>query len=99
MTQLPNLLKLLDAGCEDQAIDLLNKGVHLVGAVGPRSAKVALEASKKLFNGDLRATIEFMNNRHPWVGGVTVMERAEQSDEDVDFLIDMIGAIEAGVYI
>jgi hypothetical protein len=32
------------------------------------------------------------------LGGLTVMDRAERSDEDVDFVIEIIGAIEAGVY-
>lgn len=99
MTQPPNLLMLIEAKREDEAVALLGEGVHLVGAVGSRSAKVALEAASRLFGGDLIGTIRFMNHRHPWLGGQTVMERAEQSDEDVDFVIDMIRAIEAGVYI
>lgn len=95
----PNLLKLIEAGEEAEAVSLLKEGVRLVGAVGPRSAKVALEATKRLFDGDFMATIDFMNYQHPWLAGQTVMERAEQSDEDVDFVLDMIGAIEWGVYI
>ena len=40
-----------------------------------------------------------MNKPHPWLEGQTPLERAEQSDEGLEFVIDMIGAIEAGVYI
>lgn len=99
MTEQPNLRKLIEAGQEIEAAALLKEGVHLVGAVGPRSTRVALEATERLFDGDFMGTIRFMNHRHPWLGGQTVMERAEQSDEDVEFLLDMIGAIEAGVCI
>lgn len=95
----PNLLRLIEADHEHEAIALLEEGVQLVGAVGPRSIGVALEATKRLFGGNLMSTIKFMNYRHPWLLGQTVMERAEQSDEDAKFVIDMIGAIEAGVYI
>ena len=98
MMEHPNILELISAGREEEAVSLLKEGAHLVGAIGPRSAKVALEAAKLLFNGDLLSTMNFMNYQHPWLGGLTVMERAEQSDEDVDFVIDMIGAIQAGVY-
>jgi hypothetical protein len=99
MTEQPNLLKLIEAGQEIEVIALLKEGVHLVGAVGSRSARIAIEATERLFDGDFMGTIRFMNHRHPWLAGQTVMERAEQSDEDVQFLLDMIGAIEAGVYI
>lgn len=99
MTEQPNLLKLIAAGREMEATALLKAGVHLVGAVGLRSTRVARAATERLFDGDFMGTIHFMNHRHPWLAGQTVMERAEQSDEDVDFLLDMIGAIEAGVYI
>ena len=40
-----------------------------------------------------------MNKSHPWLDGQTPLERAEQSDEGLEFVIDMIGAIEGGVYI
>lgn len=99
MTEGPNILDLLEAGREDAAVALLLEGVHLVGAIGPRSVRAAIEASRRLFGGDLMETICFMHNRHPWLLGQTVMERAEQSEEDVAFIINMIGAIEAGVYV
>lgn len=65
MTKCPSILELVNAGREEEAVSLLKEGVHLVGAIGPRSAKVALEASKKLCIGDLMGAIEFMNYRHP----------------------------------
>ena len=40
-----------------------------------------------------------MNQIHPWLDGQTPLERAEQSDNGLEFVIDMIGAIEAGVFI
>lgn len=83
----------------DEAIALLKRGVHLVAATGPRSSEVAIEAARRLYAGDLLATVWFMNRRHPWLGGQTPIERAEQSDEGLAFVIDMIGAIEGGVYV
>ncbi|MBO9516454.1 MAG: DUF2384 domain-containing protein [Porphyrobacter sp.] len=98
-TEPPNLQHLIESGRQDQAIAVLKHGIRRVGAVGPRSAQAALKASVRLFAGDLEATIAFMNYRHPWLTGSTVMERAEQSDEGLEFVIDMIGAIEAGVHV
>ena len=49
--------------------------------------------------GDLLSTILFMHKIHPWLEGQTPLERAEQSDEGLAYVIDMIGAIEAGVHI
>ncbi|MXO64549.1 DUF2384 domain-containing protein [Altererythrobacter endophyticus] len=40
-----------------------------------------------------------MNRRHYWLGGETPIERAEQSEEGLAFILDMIGAIDAGVYL
>ena len=73
--------------------------MHLVGATGQRSRRAALEAATRIYAGDLLSTIFFMNKIHPWLDGQTPLERAEQSEEGLEFVIDMIGAIEAGVYI
>ncbi len=83
----------------EDAVALLKDGIHLVAATGPRSTKAAIETAKQLYAGDLEATVWFMNRRHPWLGGQTPIERAEQSDEGLEFVIDLIRAIEAGVYI
>ena len=92
-------MALIEAGRSSDAAALLCEGVHLLGATGERSSRAALEAARRLFAGDLLSTIFFMNKIHPWLGGQTPLERAEQSEEGLEFVIDMIGAIEAGVYI
>lgn len=94
-----NLLELLGPSRNEHAASLLIDGIHLVGAAGERSVSVALEAAKELFGGSLLSTIYFMNRRHPWLNGQTPLERAEESDEGRDFVISMIGAIAAGVYV
>ena len=99
MKQGPNLVTLLDVGDRAEAISLLRDGVELVGAVDDRSDRAALEAATRLFAGDLLRTIFFMNKIHPWLDGHTPLECAEQSEEGLTFVLDMIGAIEAGVYI
>jgi uncharacterized protein (DUF2384 family) len=99
MTHSPNLATLVQAGRRYEATELLQEGVHLVGATGERSARAALKAATRLFAGDLLSAIFFMNKIHPWLDGQTPLERAEQSDEGLEFVLDMIGAIEAGVYI
>lgn len=99
MRQSPNLAALLKVGDHAEAISLLRDGVQLVGAIDGRSDRAALEAATRLFAGDLLSTIFFMNKVHPWLDGQTPLERAEESDEGLEFVFDMIGAIEAGVYI
>lgn len=91
--------KLLKAGRRQEANDLLRQGMNLVGAIGERSSRAALEAATRICAGDLLSTIFFMNKIHPWLDGQTPLERAERSDEGLEFVIDMIGAIEAGVHI
>ncbi|MAR55566.1 MAG: hypothetical protein CMM93_00130 [Rickettsiales bacterium] len=73
--------------------------MHLVGATGERPTRVALEAAARICADDLLSTIFFMNKIHLWLGGQTPLELAEQSDEGLEFVIDMIGATEVGVYI
>ena len=94
-----NLVTLIEAGRSSDAAELLRDGVRLVGATGVRSNRAALEAATRIYAGDLLSTIFFMNKVHPWLNGQTPLERAEQSDEGLEFVSDMIGAIEAGVYI
>lgn len=78
---------------------LLREGVHLRGSTGKQSDRAALEAATRLFACDLLSTIFFMNKVHTWLDGQTPVERAEQSEEGIEYVIDMIGAIEVGVYI
>lgn len=99
MTTQENFLKLLESHREDEAVALLMRGTCFVGAAGERSAKAALEAARQVCGCDLLSTIYFMNRRHPWLQGQTALERAEQSDEDLEFVIEMIRAVAAGVYI
>ena len=89
---------LLKAGRRQEESSLLREGVHLVGAIGERSANAALEAATRICSGELLSIIFFMNKIHPSLDGQTPLERAQQSDEGFAFVIDMIGAIEAGVY-
>ena len=94
-----NLLELPEPSRNEHAASLLIEGIHLVGAAGERSVSVALEAAKELFGGSFLSTILFMNYRHPWLNGQTPLECAEESDERRDFVISMIRAITAGVYV
>lgn len=95
----PNLVTLIEAGRSSDAAELLREAVHLLGATGERSNRAALEATTRIYAGDLLSTIFFMNTTHPWLDGQTPLERAEQSEEGLEYVIDMIGAIEAGVSI
>ena len=90
---------LLSAERNSDAAKLLREGVHLVGATGERSSRAAIEAAMRLCASDFLSTIYFMNKPHSWLDGQTPLERAELSEEDLAFVIDMIGAIEAGVHI
>ena len=90
---------LLKEGRRQEASELLRAGVHLVGATGERSSRVAMEAASRIGSGDLLSTIYFMNKPHAWLDGQTPLARAEQSEEGHEFVLDMSGAIEAGVYI
>lgn len=63
-----------------------------------RSTRAALEAAARICADDLLSTTFFMNKIHPWLEGQTPLGRAEQSDEGLEFVIDMIGAIEAEDY-
>lgn len=73
--------------------------VQLLGSAGERSNRAALEGATRIYAGYLLSTIFFMKKVHSWLDGQTPLERAEQSDEGLEAVIDMIGTIEAGVYI
>ncbi|MXP29910.1 DUF2384 domain-containing protein [Porphyrobacter algicida] len=75
------------------------EGVHLVGTTGEPSRRAALDAATRICAGDHLTTIFFMNKIHPWLDGHTPLESAEQSEQGLEFVIDMIGAIETGVHI
>lgn len=95
----PNLVTLIEAGRRSEAAVLLRKGVHQLSSTGERSNRAALEAAARICAGDLLSSIFFMNKVHLWLDGQTPIERAEQSDEGLEFVINMIGATQAGVYI
>ncbi|MBM0169531.1 MbcA/ParS/Xre antitoxin family protein [Altererythrobacter sp. C41] len=99
VTERRNILALIDAGREDEAVNLLAEGFHLAAAVGSRSTKAALEAAARLYAGDLLDTAYFMNRPHQCLEGQSPIERAEESDEGLELVLNMIGSIEAGVYI
>lgn len=94
-----SLVTLIEAGRSSDAAELLCDVGHPVSATGERSNWAALEAATRIFASDLLSAIFFMNKVHPWLVGQTPLERAEQSDEGLGFVIDMISVIEAGVYI
>lgn len=91
-------MTLIKVGRSSDAAVLLRKDVHLVWATGERSNRAALEVATRICGGNLLSTIFFINKTHLWLASQTPLERAEQSDEGLEFVIDMIGAIEAGVY-
>ena len=95
----PNMVTLIEAGRSSDAEMLLREGVQLLGSTGERSNRAALEVATRIYAVDLMSTIFFMNKVHRWLHDQTPIERAEQSDESLEFVIDMIGAIEAGVHI
>lgn len=94
-----NLVELVKSGRRNEASSLLLEGMHLVGATGERSTTAALYASEQLYAGDFVSTIYFMNYRHPWLLGQTPLQKAEESDKGLEFVIDMVSAIAAGVYV
>lgn len=77
---------------------MLQNDVNVVGGIGDRLPQAALKAAFRLCAGDLLSSIFSMNKVHLWLDGHTPLERAEQSDEGHEFVIDMIGAIEAEDY-
>ena len=95
--ELPNIVTLIEDG-RKEALAVLTEGFRLAAAAGARSSKAALEAATRLYGGDLVATAVFMNRQHPWLGGHTPLERAEESEEGLADVLEMLGAIEAGVY-
>lgn len=99
MAEFPNIRALIDAGREEEAIAVLMEGVHLRAATGARSAQAALEVAKLFYGGDVKATAWFMTRPRGWLGGQTPIERAEESEEGLELVIDRIRAIDAGVYI
>lgn len=98
MTETPNIVELIESGRAEEAVALLTKQFRVAAAAGSRSTKLALEVSTRLYGGDLRKTIYFMNTPHPWLSGDTPLQRAERSQKDLNDMLDMIGQIEAGVY-
>ena len=98
MSEVPNLLELIEAGRKEEAIVLLTKGFRLAAAAGSRSTTAALEAATRLFCGNLEQTIIFMRRPHLQLNGDTPLERAERSDEGLEDVLTLIGRAEAGVY-
>ncbi|MGS1018099.1 hypothetical protein [Allosphingosinicella humi] len=93
-----NLAELVQQGRQEEAESLLNQKFEVSAAVGERSTKVALEAATRLFAGNLRATIFWMNRRM-YGSDDTPLQAAERSEEDMGWVINRIGQIEGGVYI
>lgn len=84
---------------DKEARELLRTRFSVCAAVGPRSERAALAAARSLFGGDLWATIKFMNRPGIGLGGAKPIEMAELSEDDLQVVLNWIGAIEAGVYV
>ena len=94
-----NLTVLFESGRTSEARMMLQNGVQVVGGISARSTQAAIEAATRRYAGDLISTLLFMNKSHPWLDGQTSLEHAQQSEAGLEFVIDMIGAIEDGVHI
>lgn len=97
MTDRPNILALLAAGKQDEAIALLITPISLAAAIGPRSAHAALEATTRLFGGDIEQTARWMSAHSAYLGA-SPCECAERSEGDLQRVLNFIGGLEAGVY-
>lgn len=84
---------------DEEAKKLLRQSYAVRAAIGDRSEIAALAAARMLFGGDLWETIKFMNRPAPSLGRSTPMELAEESEEGLAAVLNLIGAIEAGVYV
>lgn len=82
-----------------EANKLLRTKFSVCAAVGERSERAALAAARMLFGGDLWETIKFMNRPGFGLGGEKPIEKAELSEDDLEVVLNWIGAIEAGVYV
>ena len=97
MTMRPNIMELIQAGKQDEAIALLRQPIAIKAAAGVRSAKAALHAAQVLFGGDVEGTARWMNARSLYLH-MTPLECAEQSDEGLRMVMGMIDRLEQGVY-
>ena len=98
MTVKPNIMELIQAGKQDEAIALLSRPIAIAAATGARSAKAALHAAKVLFGGDVEATGRWMNARSLYLH-MTPLECAEQSEEGLQTVIEMVDRIGHGVFL
>lgn len=98
MTVKPNIMELIQAGKQDEAIALLSQPIAIRAAAGPRSAKAALHAAEVLFGGDVEGTARWMNARSLYLH-MSPLERAEQSDEGLQRVIEMIDRIGHGAFL
>lgn len=98
MAAKPNIMELVQAGKQDEAIALLSQPIVIRAATGPRSAKAALHAAEVLFGGDVEGTARWMNARSLYLH-VSPLECAEQSDEGLERVIGMIDRIGHGVFL
>jgi len=98
MTIKPNIMELIQAGKQGEAIALLRQPIAMKAAVGPRSAKAALHAAEVLLGGDVEGTARWMNARSLYLH-MTPLERAEQSEEGLQTVIEMIDRIGHGVFL
>ncbi len=97
MTREINILALVEAGRQAEAMALLTEPVIITAALGPRSARAALEAATRLFGGDVEQTARWMSRRSAYLGA-SPCEFAERSEEDLQKLLTYIRGLEAGVY-
>lgn len=91
-------MKLVEAGKQDEAFALLSQPITITAAIGPRSARAALEAATLLFRGDVEDTARWMTEKSAYLG-MRQLECAEQSEEGQQQVIGMINRLYHGVYL
>lgn len=97
LTETPNILKLIEAGKQEEAMALLMTPITITAAVGPRSVQAALEVATLLLDGNLAQTARWMT-MHNFVLGMSPRDYAEQSEEGLQRILALIRQIDAGVY-
>lgn len=79
------------------AVAKMGEQLVLSGFVGWRSAVAAIRACNVLMEGDVVAAINWMNRRLFGIG-LSPLELAEQDDSGLQFVLDEIVRIDAGVF-
>ena len=82
-----------------EAPDLLCEDASLVGASGGRTDSATLETATRICSGEQLSNFLFVNKIFAWLGGLKLLKKAAMLGDGLEFLIDILGALEAGVHI